>query len=393
VILGVDKKPLASYQAPVELQVPVFEYEHPVLSQPIDADFFDSASQPHMPRRSSGGSKQNEPGVLVGYVRVSISPVPLLAAKYKSIYSVLVLSCISASLGAVFGLILARRIERPLGRVMHALGCIRQGHYDVDLKEVVGGELGELQKAVANMAQALASHWQQLEEKVAQRTEELQKANSEKAKLIAYSNMLLEAERKRIALDIHDQLNPSLIAVRLAASALASDGGKPLSQEEIKAFAADIVVTTDEIYANARRIVKSLRPEIIDTLGFQEAITELVRQFNHMQNGCRFDVDMDVNAPRLSGDLAMTAYRVVQEALSNVVKHAKASNCIVSLKRVADRRVRVSIKDDGFGFDAKEQSNEGVGLIGIKERTAYYGGGFYLSSDSSGSEIAVEFDV
>ena len=392
-ILGVDEKPLASYQAPGDLTRPVFEFEHPILSRPIDADFFDSASQLHIPGRPAGGSRRIEPSVLVGYVKVSISPMPLLKAKYQSIYSALFLACISAFFGGMFGLALARRIERPLGRVMHALGRIRQGHYDVELKEAADGELGELQRAVADMAQALASHWQELEAQVAQRTEELQEANSEKGKLLAHSNMLLEAERKRIALDIHDQLNSSLIAVRLAASALASDDGKPLSHGDVKAVAVDIVRTADEIYSNARRIVKSLRPEIIDTLGFGEAITELVRQFNYMKNGCMFDVDIDENAPRLSGDLAMAAYRVVQEALSNVVKHAKASNCVVALNRVGERRVRVSIKDNGVGFDANRKGIEGVGLIGIKERAAYYGGAFYLRSGASGSEIAVEFDI
>jgi two-component system sensor histidine kinase UhpB len=393
IVVKVGGEILASFQTPSSVQQNIFEFSHPIFSQPINANFFDSATQPHMPKQFQKGDASKDRSVLLGYAKVGIVSAPLLRARHREIYSALVLAGLAAFCGGMFGLVLAKRIEQPLAEVMRAVTQIRQGHYDIQLKAASGGELGELQHAVLDMSQALASQWQHLESLVAQRTEELQKANVERGKLIAHGNMLLEAERKRIAMDIHDQLNPSLVAVRLAASALASSEVAPISRDEVKKLAGEIFKIMDDIYANARRIVKSLRPEIMDTLGFNEALAELVRQFNGMQKQCHFGLIIKDGTPKLSGDVAISAYRVVQEGLSNVVKHAQATETVVIVDSVDLDKVRLVVKDNGLGFEAENDENKGFGLIGIKERVTYYGGSFSVKSDSSGTILCAEFPV
>lgn len=392
-VLNADGKILASFQASDDVKQKTFEYSHPIFSQPVEANYFDSTTQLHMPQQSSGMVKDRNQGVLLGHAKVLIVAAPFLTAKHRAIYSVLLLASMAAFCGSIFGLVLAKRIEQPLRGVMRAMMQIRQGQYNIELGKGAGGELGELQEAVVDMSRALSSQWQRLESQVAQRTNELQKANIEKGKLIAHGNMMLESERKRIALDIHDQLNPSLIAIRLAASALAANDSTPLGAEEAKKLAREIFGTADDIYANARRIVKSLRPEIMDTLGFNEALAELVRQFNGMQKQCCFGVIIRENTPKLHGDVAITAYRVIQEGLSNIVKHAQATEALVTVDSAEADKVRVTIKDNGKGFDVNRGRGEGVGLIGIKERVAHYGGSFSLKSGPAGTVLCAEFSV
>lgn len=392
-VLNIDGEILASFQVADSAGQKTFEFSHPISSQPVEANYFDSTTQLHMPQQSSGVVKDKKQEVLLGRAIVVIGAAPFLTAKHRAIYSVLLLASVAAFCGGVFGLVLAKRIEQPLREVMRAMMQIRQGQYNVEVSRVAGGELGELQEAVVDMSRALSSQWQWLESKVEQRTKELQKANLEKGKLIAHSNMMLESERKRIALDIHDQLNPSLIAIRLAASALAANDPKSLRAEEVKKLAGDIFSTADEIYANARRIVKSLRPEIMDTLGFNKALAELVRQFNVMQKHCCFDVVVMEGTPNLNGDVAITAYRVIQEGLSNIVKHAQATEAMVTVDSAEAGKVRVVIRDNGKGFDVNRGRGEGVGLIGVNERVAHYGGSFSLKSGPAGTILCAEFPV
>jgi two-component system sensor histidine kinase UhpB len=145
----------------------------------------------------------------------------------------------------------------------------------------VGDEIGELQAAINEMAQGLSARGEELRALVDQRTADLQEAmakahtaDAERGRLLARSNKQLEDERKRIAVEIHDHLNASLIGLRSKAQHIAdvSSGMEGGPAREVNATAIEITSTIATLYQNARDLIKQLRPEVIDVLGLTGAL-------------------------------------------------------------------------------------------------------------------------
>lgn len=392
-VLGPTRQRLAGAQSAAEAGE-AMPFEHPIRAQAIDVDLFDDPARPHVagPPRDLRAS----PGEVLGHVRVLMSPQRLVDAKRRNLYFAGGVTLAAALGSGLLGLLLARMIHGPLAAIMAAVRDIRQGRYQVRLGSGRGGELGELQDAMAEMAGELAAARQELEEKVAHRTAALQAAvqaaraaEEEKRRLIAHGNALVEEERRRIAVEIHDQLNASLISVRLGAAALSARGGPPVAQDELERIAQRITRTTDQLYDSARRIVKRLRPEVLDTLGFCGAVAEAVRDYDTLHPECRFTLKVDERFPGLPGTLAINAYRVVQEALSNVVKHANATRVEVGLGVDEVRReIQVTVYDNGCGLPTEPARGAGLGLVGMRERAWAAGGVLRIAAlPSQGTRI------
>ncbi|MFT3859022.1 MAG: sensor histidine kinase [Aquabacterium sp.] len=323
----------------------------------------------------------------IGHVDVTVSPTPILQARKHALLMAFALVLAAAVLSCLVGLKLAGRLRETMAAVMSALRAIRQGRFDVVLDERQAGELGELQRTIVQMADTLHAARHELEQQVATRTRELQEAvdrvrqaDAEKRRLIMHSNAAVEDERKRIAVDIHDHLGAALISVRLQASAL-SARARTVGDPEMEADARRIAATAEGIYATTRNIVKHLRPEIIDTLGLRGAIEELVRNANVLQTGCHFGFSPAQGLPTLPPEIAMPAYRITQEAINNIVKHAQATHADVRLMLAPDgRHLHIEIQDDGRGFNAQASSHAGLGLIGMRERAVAVGGQLAVQS-------------
>lgn len=353
------------------------EFEVPIESQPIDVDTFDATGN----ARAAG--RRSDPSL--GLVRVRMSSDPIVAASVERLTtgSALVLLATIASLG--IALMLAGRLREPLKDVMHALRQLRDGKYDVRMRPGPTGEMAELQSAVAEMAKGLRITHEQLEAEVAARTVELSEAmqrvrlsDEEKGRLIARGNDLVEEERRRISTEIHDDLNAVLVSVRMQAEALASAAAEQ-GHKETLAAAARIVELVDTIYARARDIVRKLRPEIIDALGLAGAAEETVRSFGELDRHCEFELVAEP-LPHLPEAVSIAAYRMLQEALSNVVKHAGARRCRVTLGTSGHDRIVLVVEDDGLGFRAGPETQSGLGLLGIRERAAALHGAFEVES-------------
>jgi two-component system, NarL family, sensor histidine kinase UhpB len=323
----------------------------------------------------------------IGHVRITISPAPILQAKRRTMLlaaaAVLVASVVSGWLGWR----LARRLRRTLAAVMSALRAIRAAQFDVSLSTTEAGELGELQRTIVEMADTLHASRNELEAQVASRTQALQKAvdllsraDADKRRLIMHSDAVVEEERRRISVDIHDHLGAALISVRLEAAALLAQVDAD-AQPDMARSLQRIATTAEQLYASTRHIVKSLRPEVIDTLGLAGAVEDLVRQVDKVHPVCRFSFSADADLPHLRNEVAMPAYRVAQEALTNIVKHAGATQASIRLTlNPARSHLLIEIKDNGQGFDAASSRREGMGLIGMRERVAAVGGEITVNS-------------
>ncbi len=343
----------------------------------------------------------------IGTIHVRVSPSAMLAKQWVRIAVGAAMTVTAVAISILFGLFLATGLTRPLAVTLAAVRRIRQGHYQTRVLPVAGGEIGELQMAITAMAASLQAFRQEMDAKVFARTDALQaardeaiKSNAEKRRLIRRVHALIEEERQAMAIEMHDHFNAELIVARLEAqrildlTSVESDHLTPSALEEVRRHASAIIGHTVALYDMARGIVKRLRPETLDTLGLRDAIDEMVRQFDTLHPHCRFVFAATGDLSCIDSDSALTAYRLVQEALSNVVKHAQATLASVRLSLSEDGNwLCISVTDNGKGFDAATV-NSGIGLVGMRERADGAEGRIEIGqATSGGTRIAIELPV
>jgi signal transduction histidine kinase len=194
-----------------------------------------------------------------------------------------------------------------------------------------------------------------------------------------------DAERGRWARELHDETLQGLGGLRLMLSAA-------LRQEDPEKARAAVSGAVEEIereIANLRAIITELRPAALDELGLRAAIEALLDRHRE-QNGCRVEGELSLpegatGEELLSPELQTTVYRVVQEALTNVAKHARAESVRVSVVE-SDGKLRIEVCDDGCGFDA-DQPRGGFGIAGMSERASLAGGELSVSSNAGGTRV------
>lgn len=223
------------------------------------------------------------------------------------------------------------------------------------------------------------------------------KADGEKRKFIQNVNAAIEEERRSIAVEIHDELNATVIGARLESQNILALAGKMPATDEVekvKKGAQSIVGLTLNLYERGRAIVTRLRPEVLDTLGLVGAVDEMVRSHDELNPDCSFSFQTFGDLSNLDDALSIAAYRIVQEALSNVVKHSGASQAsvVVSVPSSVDL-LRLSIRDNGKGFDAAAASR-GIGAIGMTERVFAFSGVIeFRTAPGKGTEVDVELPL
>jgi two-component system, NarL family, sensor histidine kinase UhpB len=170
-----------------------------------------------------------------------------------------------------------------------------------------------------------------------------------------------EAERLRVAQELHDEVGQSLTAVLLQLGRL----GRTLPPED-RALLGHAQDTARESLEEVRRIARSLRPEALDDLGLASALRVLAERVEE-QSPVRVETRIDARLPELGADEELVVYRVAQEALTNVVRHSGARRADLELTSGAER-VRLLVRDDGHGLGG---AAEGSGIRGMRERAAH----------------------
>ncbi|MFF0203825.1 HAMP domain-containing sensor histidine kinase [Streptomyces sp. NPDC005017] len=173
-----------------------------------------------------------------------------------------------------------------------------------------------------------------------------------------------EGERRRIAQELHDEVGQSMTAILLGLKRASDRAPEPLSKElqEIQEITRD---SLDEV----RRLVRRLRPGVLDDLGLVSALTSLTEDFatyTGLRVGRRFDAEL----PALDPETELVLYRVAQESLTNAARHAEAERVTVALRCARDTVV-LTVTDDGHGITTPR---EGAGIRGMRERALFIGG-------------------
>jgi signal transduction histidine kinase len=197
-----------------------------------------------------------------------------------------------------------------------------------------------------------------------------------------------ELERRRLARELHDETGQALTSILLGLKHV-EEAETP---EAARAAAAQLRDQIVETLQSVRRLAVELRPSALDDFGLAPALERLAEAFSE-QSEIEVDVQANLGSARLSGEVETALYRIVQEALTNVAKHAEAKRVSVVVTRSANA-VTVVIEDDGQGFGAGGGSGEGLGLVGMKERVGLLGGRLAIeSTEGAGTTVVAEVPV
>lgn len=189
-----------------------------------------------------------------------------------------------------------------------------------------------------------------------------------------------EAERKRISVELHDGIGSNITAVRLMLERKIAETGH--ADPELESL-VDMLKT---ISTDTRRISRNLHPSILEDIGLNAAFTSVIREFEKLAPEIEIRHRISVNEHKMAGSAKLTLYRILQEALNNIIKHSGADTVDVVCE-FTEGYLQLEISDNGCGFDAvKAMDNgddemSGLGLESMKERTDYCQGTFTIGSE------------
>jgi signal transduction histidine kinase len=220
--------------------------------------------------------------------------------------------------------------------------------------------------------------------------EKLQISHQTLRRLAAHADRIKERERKRIAREIHDDLGQNLLALRIEADMLSSRTGS--RHPHLHSRALSTVAQIDATIRSVRQIINDLRPNVLD-LGLSAAVEWQIIEFRR-RAGIACDLVQEQSDIRIEDHSATALFRILQESLSNVVRHAHASYVRVTLRLEAGT-LRMIVWDNGIGLPPGGRAKLGsFGLIGIEERIHLLGGIFSLNSTpGNGTTISVAVPV
>lgn len=296
--------------------------------------------------------------LVVGTVLVVVYPGPLHAHRAGFDLSILLIALVTMVI--VDGLLL-RRLFRPLEHLaerMEAADVLRGGQR-IPVTSV--GEIGTLERTFNKM---------------------LERLEEERREAGAHNLRAQEAERQRLARGLHDEVGQSMTAVLLQLKRLTATASP--EQRTQLAEAQEVVKTSLD---DVRRLARELRPELLDHLGLASALAELASGFEK-RTRLRVQHRLERELPPLDPQSELVLYRVAQESLTNIARHAQASEVLISLEN-GKESVVLRVVDDGRGLGPEHV--ESGGLRGIRERALIVGGAVAIKPGPHGGvEVRLE---
>ncbi len=262
------------------------------------------------------------------------------------------------------------RAFRSIGAILEGLEEIEKGDYGARLPHFPLPEFDRISQAFNHMAKTLEN------------------ARRENRALTQQSLAIQEEERRHLAQELHDELGQSLTAIKVMAASLRQAGGP--AQQAVE----QIMTICDRLFGVVRGMMRRLRPVVLDELGLTASLEDLIAHWRARHTGIDLVLNCEDGVDECAGAVRIHLFRVVQECLTNVVRHSLAKHARVDLSLVQpepstrDLWIRLTIEDDGCGFDAGQQ-RPGLGLSGVRERIISLGGQFQLKTDP-GCGVAIE---
>ncbi len=307
---------------------------------------------------------------------IAIPLKTLYAPLHRSFIDLVLVGAATLLVALSLALLIGRRISRPISGLVNYAAAVGRGEL-VQLRPTGLRETDAVAHSLHDAGEELqrsAAELRDSEHRHRTLAANLARANQERQQLLQRTVEAQEAERKRIARELHDSLAQYLTAVRLGLNAIdKSCGADVVAAPKLQ----ELKCLTTEVGHEISRMARELRPTVLDDLGLQSAITQYVEEWRE-RSDIKFDLQIHLNGQRLPQPVETTLYRATQEAIINVVKHAAATQAGIILE-ANDQQVRLIIEDNGRGFSLPDggPTGEGVqrfGLIGMRERLALVNG-------------------
>lgn len=260
------------------------------------------------------------------------------------------------------------RYLAPVESILTALERIEQGDYHLRLPRYELPELTRIADKINHMADVLL------------------RSRDENRRLTQKTLAIQEHERRHLAQELHDELGQSLSAIKAVAVTIEQKSSD--MDPSICDSARAIGLFSERMYEVARNMMQRLRPSVLDELGLLVALQALIDDWNarHGEIFCHFDANDKLRD--LGEDININLYRIIQESLTNVIKHAQANEVYIKIVRTPEQ-LSVNISDDGVGFDCAS-AQRGLGLLGMQERVEAINGKFKLDCDNKrGVKISI----
>lgn len=293
---------------------------------------------------------------------------------------------------------LSRSIVRPLKFLSASARRIAEGNLNDSIPPLGQDEIGQLAHNLDSMRAALKEsiarnqEWtSELEHRVQERTKELEESQVARGELLRKVISVQEEERKRIARELHDDTSQSLATLVMAIdTALAAPSQSTAEWEERLKNMKSLAVNSLE---GTHQMIFNLRPAMLDDLGLLAAL-RWYAECRLQSQGVKVHVEVVGDEHRLPSQIETTVFRVCQEAINNIAKHAGATMVLIEINFKPSSLV-VEIEDDGQGFDLSAIANttptQGLGLLGMRERVNLVGGNLNVSTKTGeGTRIALE---
>lgn len=286
------------------------------------------------------------------------------------------------------------RLQSALDRVRDDIGAIQHHLFEQQtaqaawlqrLEYLIGGLMILMVIAAVLYAQRIRrlAEWQQVQN-------DMMRAAEQRVALLKQVMLAHEDERRRIARELHDGIGQSLTSLLVGFRTFEDASSHENAEKNISELRRITTNTLDEV----RQMARGLRPSVLDDLGLSAALERLVADFS-LQHNLAINLHMvSLNSTRFPEVIETTLYRIIQEALTNVARHAHARKVSLTVERV-ENNVRAVIEDDGSGFDPDfAMQGDCFGLTSMKERAALHAGSFSIESQTGkGARVTVIIPV
>jgi len=310
-------------------------------------------------------------GQPMGKVLIGFSLSIMDEAIRKSRLHGVTIAAIEIILTVLVTVLIGLGLTRRLGLLSNAAAQVEVGNYSVIVPEEIDDEIGKAARAFNRMVSEVASRTGQLEKEEAKS----KKLLVENRQLIYRSLDVQEDERKHLAQELHDEMGQCLTAIQADAELI-----RDLSREnkKIATSATAILDVSSRVYDVVHSMMHRLRPSILDNLGLVEALKDEITSWDARSADAEYVFKYSGDLAHLSERINITLYRIVQECLTNICKHASAKNICIELSNDGEN-ILLKVIDDGVGFEQTMASNR-LGLVGIRERVKSLNGQLLIKS-------------
>jgi signal transduction histidine kinase len=280
----------------------------------------------------------------------------------------------------IFSIGISRNIVSPVRSLISATNRIGQGDLSVPVGDIGSDEVAVLAKSFDDMREQLAKSLEsiqrqntELEYRVMQRTQQLEEKQLANATLLKQLITSQEDERKRIARELHDESLQTLSAILMNIE-MCRLHPELINPDKITMMRDTVTRVINEM----NKVIQNLRPTVLDDLGFEAAIVWLADR-NLKDRGIHCNLNMHALAEeRLSPELQITLFRIIQESVMNIARHSQAENVFMNIS-TKDHKFTMTIEDDGVGFDTASafeplHTGRGLGVLGMRERAVQVNG-------------------